>query len=317
MSIKKEPQRLLVLFPGSLGDAICVWPAIQHLRRERRQEIVLAVRGEAFELYAAAPFAGTVISLERRIFSELFLLPPMSRESRAFFSLFSEIVSWYGHTQVQVVDHLRSLTSGRVQSFTFFRGQESIHAVAYYLRCVGVEELRAPALEIPEATVRWRDEYWRQRGWNTTQKLLLLHPGSGGKHKRWSAEGFRDVANWWTHEQQGTALILLGPAETPELCEWQTAGEVVTGLSVWQVAALLQRVERYLGNDSGISHLAGSVGTEGVVLFGPTQPQQWRPLGGRLSVLQNVAYREVHPEAQGISLEEIAVDAVTRKLLAD
>jgi ADP-heptose:LPS heptosyltransferase len=56
-------------------------------------------------------------------------------------------------------------------------------------------------------------------------------------------------------------------------------------LSLAQVAALLRCAALYLGNDSGISHLAGAVGTRGVVLFGPTDPRMWAPRGGRLRVL--------------------------------
>jgi ADP-heptose:LPS heptosyltransferase len=35
----------------------------------------------------------------------------------------------------------------------------------------------------------------------------------------------------------------------------------------------------YLGNDSGVSHLAGLCGARSIVLFGPTNPQVWHPLG--------------------------------------
>src|SRR5207247_2017216 len=50
-------------------------------------------------------------------------------------------------------------------------------------------------------------------------------------------------------------------------------------------AALLGRAALYLGNDSGVSHLAGAVGAAGVVLFGPTEGRRWRPLAGRLVAL--------------------------------
>ncbi len=316
MSIEKEHQRRLVLFPGSLGDAVCALPAIQHLSQEYPQTCVLAVRGEAFELYSALPFAKDVISLEGQIFSQLFLFPPLvSEEAHQFFSSFSAIVSWYGHTNVQVVDNLQALSSGRVRSFAFFIGQEESHAVAYYLRCVGVDDLRRPSLRIPEAVLQWRDQYWHQQDWDLSQKTLLLHPGSGGKKKRWSAEGFRRIAAWWQSQQRGKALILLGPAEASEVQEWREVGEIISGLSVWQVAALLSRVDRYVGNDSGVSHLAGAIGARGVVVFGPTQPQQWRPLGGKLSVLHNASYRSAYPQAEGIALAEIPIAAVREKLL--
>lgn len=316
MSIEKERQRRLVLFPGSLGDAVCALSAMEYLSQEPQKELVLAVRGEAFALYSGALFAKTVISLEGQMFSQLFLPPIfLSEEARRFFSSFSEIVSWYGHNHIQFVDNLRSLVSGHIRSFVFFSGQEYRHATAYYLDCIGVRSLKCPSLRIPEPARQWRDHYWRQQGWDVTQKILLVHPGSGGKKKRWSAEGFRHIVLWWQRQQRGKALILLGPAEEVEEKTWREIGEVVSGLSVWQTVALLSRVDRYLGNDSGVSHLAGAVGARGVVIFGPTQPQQWRPLGGKLSVLQNVAYRFTHPEVEGIDLSEISVATVRENLL--
>jgi len=90
---------------------------------------------------------------------------------------------------------------------------------------------------------------------------------------------------------------------------------VESALSVWQAAALLSRADLYVGNDSGASHLAGAVGARGVVLFGPTQPQQWRPLGGALSVLQNLRYRTEHPDEDGITLAETSAEEVIATLL--
>ena len=92
-------------------------------------------------------------------------------------------------------------------------------------------------------------------------------------------------------------------------------GEVASELSLLQVAALLSQADFYLGNDSGVSHLAGAVGARGVVLFGPTLPQQWRPLGGNLSIIRNSEYRSILPAHDGISLEEIAVEEVIANLI--
>jgi ADP-heptose:LPS heptosyltransferase len=52
-----------------------------------------------------------------------------------------------------------------------------------------------------------------------------------------------------------------------------------------RVAAVLTHVAGYLGNDSGISHLAGMVGARTIALFGPSSPRQWQPRGGAVRVL--------------------------------
>lgn len=143
---------------------------------------------------------------------------------------------------------------------------------------------------------------------------MVVHPGSGGKRKRWDTKGFIEVARWWKEIRKGKLIILIGPAEE-EGIDWQALGTLARSLPLRHVAALLSRADFYVGNDSGISHLAGAVGTRGIVIFGPTRPQQWRPLGGALIVLQNARYREIYPETPSISLAEIPVEAVLSALM--
>jgi ADP-heptose:LPS heptosyltransferase len=90
------------------------------------------------------------------------------------------------------------------------------------------------------------------------------------------------VARRW-RAQGGAVVVLQGPAEPSS---WDgDADAIVAGRSLPQVAALLAACDAYLGNDSGISHLAGAVGARGVVVFGPTAPARWRPPSPRLHVV--------------------------------
>lgn len=57
----------------------------------------------------------------------------------------------------------------------------------------------------------------------------------------------------------------------------------------WQLgklAALMSEVDLYLGNDSGITHLAAACGTPTIALFGPTDPQVWGPQGPQVSIIR-------------------------------
>lgn len=294
---------------------VCVLPALTALGERENEKIIIAARGEAFELCQTFPIVEHAVSLEERTFSQLFLnYHQIEKEVRKFFLSFSNIVSWYGNSQRTVLENLLLLSHGQLRSFLFFTGQEECHAVSYYLYCVGEETLRCPSLRLPQGVQQWVDSFWRQH-WESSSQVLALHPGSGGRKKRWDSEGFRKIARWWRQKKRnGRVLILLGPAERKEREEWRMIGKVVSDLSVVQTAALLSRAVLYLGNDSGVSHLAGAVGVCGIVLFGPTPPRKWRPLGGNLSVIQNTAYRAAFPSREGISLEEITVDEVVARL---
>jgi heptosyltransferase III len=312
----KSPRRLLILFPGSLGDFLCFLPTLQFLRAAYPGcEIAIAARGEGLALAHRLPEVARTLSLESGTFAKLFSpSPSFTTEEEQLFLSADEILSWFGHAQPEVHAAFRYLGARRVRAFPFFSGQEHTHAVAYYLRCVGGTELLCPSLVLGHEDKQWLKIYWRQRGWNARSRILVLHPGSGGKKKRWDAEGFAHIARWWAARNNAQVLILLGPAEEQEVAHWRLFGHVESALSVWQAAALLSRADFYVGSDSGVSHLAGAVGARGVVVFGPTQPRQWRPLGGALSVLQNLPYRTAHSDEAGIALPEISTDEVMSAL---
>ncbi|MGH7925902.1 MAG: glycosyltransferase family 9 protein, partial [Candidatus Binatus sp.] len=61
---------------------------------------------------------------------------------------------------------------------------------------------------------------------------------------------------------------------------------VLKGLDLPTVAAVTRLASAFVGNDSGVSHLAAAVGTSGVAIFGPTEPARWRPLGRRIDILR-------------------------------
>jgi len=111
----------------------------------------------------------------------------------------------------------------------------------------------------------------------------LVHPGSGSPTKRWDPACFREIVDWWLGEVGGEATVLLGPAEREEAEQWASGGaSVARDLSLEEAAGLIADAQLFLGNDSGISHLAGAVGARGAVIFGVTDPYRWAPLGGEL-----------------------------------
>jgi hypothetical protein len=183
--------------------------------------------------------------------------------------------AWVGCERPEVARGLRAAGAREVRCHAVVRTDGPEHASAAYAAAVGVAgPLRAPALHVADAApVAWGLP-WESR--------LILHPGAGSTSKCWPAERFREVAERWT-AGGGEVVVLLGPAEEALRATWRATGHpLATDLGLLETAALLASAPRYVGNDSGISHLAGALGLAGIVLFGPTRHQRWRPLGGRL-----------------------------------
>jgi ADP-heptose:LPS heptosyltransferase len=105
--------------------------------------------------------------------------------------------------------------------------------------------------------------------------LLVIHPGAGARRKCWARSGFETLAARWRRDGGGV-VELVGPAESASR---RLAFSDRTGSGdLPEVAALLASCDAFLGNDSGVSHLAGAVGARGVAVFGATNPDRWRPI---------------------------------------
>jgi ADP-heptose:LPS heptosyltransferase len=173
--------------------------------------------------------------------------------------------------------HARQFGIAELHVHSVVRADAAEHASLTYARMLGVEPpLPPPSLRLaqhrPEGA--WRSD---------PSCRLLIHPGAGAPAKRWHAARFAALASEW-RSRGGEVTLLLGPAEEPEVTSWRATGhQVVHGLSVRDAAALVASAPRYVGNDAGMSHLAGALARSGVVLFGPTRPVRWRPLGGDLT----------------------------------
>jgi ADP-heptose:LPS heptosyltransferase len=125
-----------------------------------------------------------------------------------------------------------------------------LHSCDFYLTQVG-----APLGQIP----RLKAAADRKGG------LVVIHPFSGSSRKNWPLENFRAVARALPSPVEFTA----GPEEQlPEARRFERLDHL---------AAYLATADLYIGNDSGVSHLAAAVGTPTIVLFRTTNPALWAP----------------------------------------
>lgn len=278
-------QRSLVLFPGSLGDFVCFIPALRVLSR-----------GKQVDLFAHSEFADlvpshvTVRSLERYEISRLFI-PGSAKEPRLrdFFAAYSSIFSWTGSGSDTFVQQLESVSQDRARIFPFQTKGLGIHQADYYLACIGEPSLKRRVEEIPlkPEAIAWAEDYWR-RHFLERKQVLTLAPGSGAREKNWPEPFFQSVGKWWRRRIAGAVVIVVGPVEE-ERGDTITlsGGDVVArDLRLGQLVALLARSDLYVGNDSGVTHLAAALGIATLALFGPSDVRQWAPRGKRVTVVR-------------------------------
>jgi ADP-heptose:LPS heptosyltransferase len=127
----------------------------------------------------------------------------------------------------------------------------------------------------------------RMREEKSARKKLVIgyHPGAGKIPNRWEPERFASVANTLAQELAATALITAGPMDNEAVLQMTQRLTIpyslIKGKTIREVASILTTVDLMITNDTGIMHVAGAVGVPVLSLFGPTDPEQWAPIGKR------------------------------------
>jgi len=282
-SSEASPTRYCAIFPGALGDFICFLPALQSLARNARVDLFARS-----EFAALAPTGVAAHSLERPEIRMLFVDDQSSLEEvRRFFSHYTAVYSWLGSGQEHFLRRLHQAAPGRARIFPFGPGS-SRHRADYYLGCL--EEIARgaalPRIEPASESVAWCEEFFARHD-IARRPVLVVASGSGAREKNWPEVFFLEVAEWWRDECGGATVAIVGPVEEERGGIARLLGACIParGLNLSQVAALIGRSRVYLGNDSGISHLAAATGARAVVLFGPSDPAEWTPRGEKVQVI--------------------------------
>ena len=126
-------------------------------------------------------------------------------------------------------------------------------------------------------------------GLSNRQPFVVIHPGSGSAHKCVGPEILASVVAVLQHS--GTIPVILeGPADrAPVERLVQSCLQppvVLKGLDVLTVAGVLAHARFFLGQDSGVTHMAGLLGMRTVALFGPTDQARWAPRGAHVTIVQ-------------------------------
>jgi len=120
--------------------------------------------------------------------------------------------------------------------------------------------------------------------------LIAIHPFSALPQRGWPLENFAELTVRLARETSYRLLILGGPADVSTFEKVrQLFGDVVVDIvgkcNIRETIALLRKCKLFIGNDSGIMHLAAASGIPLLALFGPQSPIKFGPWSDRAKVL--------------------------------
>jgi len=320
--------RALVIFPGALGDLICFGPALRALARRHRDarpgagldgSLKLGLELMAREELARFAVARLAIardhsrahSIDRREIAALFAEVPELADAAQFFRPFMRIYSFFASDDARFRRALEAAATPGAVSFHAFCPASTDHIAAGYLDEIG--ERHAPADEALDGHIEMLASDIAEARLALDQlglgdaRVVLLFPGSGSRRKNWPPENFAALASALSPPMR--ALVVLGPAERaiePVLMPLLAARGIawLRDQPLSTVAGLARLAAGFVGNDSGVSHLAAAAGAPGVALFGPTDPGRWRPLG-RVRVIRKPSFADCAPAEVARALMEM------------
>lgn len=273
----------LVIHPGALGDVLLAVPALRALRAAGHS-ITMAAQPRIGALLVALGVVNDAVAFDTLGVQALFTDDPLVADVplARHLSRTTCVVCWFGARDAQFTRRLRALSPGVMIAPATTSGTS---VWEHLLRTVGGAADRTPITLAPMLVEAGRAAL-RAAGWDGASRLLIVHPGAGGASKRWPPEGFAAVVEGI----DATIVVHEGPADADAVRNFFTRVRRpalrLVDPALPALAGALSLATGYLGNDSGISHLATTVGTPSVILF--TEPAlpwlPWSPTATSLTI---------------------------------
>ncbi len=292
--------KILVIRGGAIGDFILTLPVFSALRQQF-PDVHLEVLGypHIANLALAGKLVDRVRSIESRPLAEFFAKGgTLSEELSDYFATFHIIVSYLFDP-----DQIFQTNVGRCTKAQFIAGphrpdeNRQLHAVKFFLqpleRLAIFEADPVPQLSLPTERL--------------PKNQIAIHPGSGSESKNWPEAKWLDLLKVLSLTTSWNFVLVGGEAEEDRL-QRISAGlptgrfERAENLPLIDLAAKLQGCAGFVGHDSGISHLAAALNLSGMILWGKTIQEIWRPPSQRVKILYH---------AKGlaeISVEQVATE---------
>ncbi|NLG34107.1 MAG: glycosyltransferase family 9 protein [Lentisphaerae bacterium] len=281
--MESHAPRFLLLRGGAIGDFIATLPVLQALRSQwPLARIEIWGYPHIAQLAVAGGLAESVVSLDRAEMARFFVPLPQFTDAQVAAVRSFDLIFNYLHDPVgQVRSNL--LLAGAKQVLSGSPIIKRGHAVPFLLeplQALAIYETDlVPSLDVSgEARAEARR---RLHAMGVKGRPVAVHPGSGSPSKNWPAGRFVEVIR--RLRQSGRDVVaVLGEADrdvAARLAREFPGLPALDNLPLTDLAAVLTECESYLGNDSGITHLAAAVGLPVVALFGPSDPDTWGPRG--------------------------------------
>ena len=288
----------VMIHPGSLGDVLLAAPAMVRLRtRFPGYRMALFAEVQAAKLLYACGVVDAWTSMQGGDCANLFVdAHAVHGQVRTWLMNCDFAVGWMQGHDGTLSETLKALGVREV----IVRSPFSTKILAAHQQDRFLETIdEVPSqdegdalLKVTEPVIQLGQACLEAAGHSIGQSLVVIHPGSGSPHKCVAPETLLPVVVA-VQRVGAIPVILEGPADREpverllQLCS--NPPIVLKDLDLLTVAGVLAQSQLFVGQDSGITHMAGLMGLRMVALFGPTDPARWAPRGIHVTVVQGAS----------------------------
>jgi ADP-heptose:LPS heptosyltransferase len=317
-------EKILIIHSGGIGDLLLALPAMRIFRRAfPAAPLELMGHPERLALVSHDLGSTSVHSIDQGGMAYFYAEEaPLPAHLSAFFSSFQASLVFGRQGERVLTENLRRAGIERVILIPSFPPEGlGVHVSDYLVESLvkaGIdgEKILAP-LRLPEEEIASARDFWAGHRLIEGEKIVAIHPGSGSPAKNWAPQYFAEVVE--RASERCRVLLISGPADhgVREVKRSLKKARPVTAdhLPLIRLASVLSSCTAYVGNDSGITHLASALGIPTVAIFGPTNPALWGPQGPQVELIYGKDFSppcssEIRPECGSPYLKGIKPDRI-------
>lgn len=282
----EQIKRILIIRLAPLGETVLTTPVIRALRQHFTNAFIAYMVAQSREdLVSANPNLNEVITykssvpklisqLRQRKFDMVVILQPTFR-----LVLLTFLAGIPFRIGFQTNSGGKRLLHASVPNNT---AQHETHRYLDPVREIGIAVADdEPEVFVDDAGIAWSHDLLDSLNLNDGKPIIGINPGAGTTYRRWSTEKFATTADMLHEAHDAHIIVTTGPNEAQlakQVVNKMThSPTVVENITPMQLAALLQRCNLYISNDTGPMHLSIAVKTPTIALFGGSNPYQWGP----------------------------------------
>lgn len=321
-------KRILLIRFGSIGDVVLTTPTIRAVRNALPDAYIAMLVGDrSADIVSANPHLNEVIVFKReeKVFSETRRATAILREQKFDISIDmqrkfrSSLMAYLSGAELRIGYHR---PGGFLCSYKIpvSRDKHTVDRNLDLLKPLGISKVsREPEMFFSDADRNYAEDIFQSNGLISESPIIGIFPGAGWLPKCWPSERFAAIADLAAENFDARTVLFAGPGEehfvdsVAQKME-SPAVKLKDRVTLCQLAAMIQKCDLFLGNDTGPMHISVAVGVPTIGLFGPGDHIGFHPLGEKSAMIRGKVpcqpCKRLSKCRDNICMQSIAIDEV-------